>query len=163
MVIIIGFKQKTSIQETASIACKVTVTICSVEAQNKENNNILSCVMNWFIKTIGTRVQFSFWERIAVNMSCSYAGKCHGYTCTAVFMNIEHSSDDAQKTSLALFCANTSLFTQLNTVSWQIDHLIFWRGKFWMAVCFEIPSSMRRLKMSCQRNNLIWNVLSNHE
>ena len=63
MVIIIGFKQKTSIQETASIACKVTVTICSVEAQNKENNNILSCVMNWFIKTIGTRVQFSFFWR----------------------------------------------------------------------------------------------------
>ena len=142
MVIIIGFKQKTSIQETASIACKVTVTICSVEAQNKENNNILSCVMNWFIKTIGTRVQFSFWERIAVNMSCSYAGKCHGYICTQLVL-YEHWTWQwwcTQNTSLALFCANTSLFTQthnqLNIVSWQIDHLKFGEAYFSNACVF---------------------------
>ena len=131
MVIIIGFKQKTSIQETASIACKVTVTICSVEAQNKENNNILSFVMNWFIKTIGTRVQFSFWERIAVNMSCSYAGKCHGYVHSWFFMNIEHSSDDAHRTHHLPCFAPTLPCSHRDTQSAQHSFLANWPPEIW--------------------------------
>ena len=131
MVIIIGFKQKTSIQETASIACKVTVTICSVEAQNKENNNILSCVMNWFIKTIGTRVQFSFWERIAVNMSCSYAGKCHGYMYTAGFLWTLNMAVMMHTEHITCLVLRQHFLVHTDTQSAQHSFLANWPPEIW--------------------------------